>query len=672
MLKQSPTEVCAPLVPTARVVQQAGTPKDLSVMNYRNTHNPPASYEKLTVPLFVARYSSSLPVVIRVCRGFCGPTEDSSISEGDRFNIHFVKHTTVVTVECENGTRYNVPLNSAIPFGIMYDPHNDLNEALRGYRFDKISDLIQASPLPRVVRARKGHVGSTPENSLVANELLLLRKVTKKLMGKKELRVFSLTSGMEKVLGESVRGEFSTKPREVCLYLPELLKHVQDLFPHKAVLYGMTGSTAGASSIQAKLSASIVKLMHSSIETSLVATSANGLGLENSRLVSIPVELDILVCIVSTEETESRKKLHDDTRYIYSHFDPSQVNHYVKNATNSAHDTQSLLYTTIRCGHDAKGVELIKPTSVASLNQSPPALRARSRSMDEESSETSYNHFHRQHSSPIAMAGSVHQRPLPPTPFGCSPPVSSPLSASPLSSTSPPSSLPRAPAMEAIHEEPPQTSTVTPRRQRTPGYSYVDAFPMRCTVKGSGASTDGSGDSQICLRELDETVDFIQQQISSMDMTDDRTADDGLDSSCIYDVPSSRPAHGSTCTSTQVSDEKPLKECEGSLPELPSSLEDSCEMEPKRSAEDMHETRSIMEKNRQHLRTLNCLQVSLLHTDMHVALHMCIIECVDSGFALVMYMYMYRSPPLCIWSEICSHKYATASNVCLKHWLCLI
>lgn len=185
--------------------------------------------------------------------------------------------------------------------------------------------------------------------------------------------------------------------------------------------------------------------------------------------------------------------------------------------------------------------------------------------------------------------------------------------------------------MEAIREEPPQTSTVTPRGRRTPGYSYVDTFPMRCTVKGSGAggdsrlptgpekaeSTDGSGDGQICLRELDETVDFIQQQISSMDMTDDHTASSySLDPSYIYDVPSSRPACESTCSSSaQVSDEQPLEECEGSPPELPGSLEDSCEMEQKRSVDDMHETQSVMEKNRQHLRTLDCLQVSLLHTD---------------------------------------------------------
>ena len=502
MLRQGPTDLSAPHLPTTRVVQQAGTPAPPStVIDYRDVRTPiinTASYEKLTLPLFVARFNNSLPVVVRVCRGFCGPNEETSISEGDRFNVHFVKHTTVVAVECENGSQYKVPLNSAIPFGILYDPHNNENEALRGYRYEKVSDLIQADPLPRVVRARRAHTGSNPDNSLVANELLIVRRVTKKLR-KKELRVLSLTAGREKVLGESVKGEFSTKPREVCLYLPELLKHVQDLFPHKAVLYGITGGTA-QNSIQSKLSASVIKLMHSSIETSLVATSANSVEPENSRLVDIPVDLDILVRVVSFEENDSNQKLYEDTHYIYSHFDPSRLNPYVKSSGNSTYDTQSLLYTTVRWGQDTKGMQIVKPASVPATppRQSPPVPRARSRSLDEEGGEEKsecYHRVQRQYSSPMAItgAGSVRNRPLPPAPFSHSPPVSSsPLGSSP--SDSSPSSFPTAlqkmPTMGPIPEDR-QAHTQNHPRQRTPGYSYVDTFPMRCTVEGPGANSDG-------------------------------------------------------------------------------------------------------------------------------------------------------------------------------------
>ena len=643
-MQQGPTEV-SQLMPTVRVVQHAGMSNNApprSGNDFHNMHKSTPSYEKHTLPLFVARYSKSLPVVVRVCRGFCGATEDTSISEGDQFSIHFVKHTTVVAVKCDNGTQYNVPLNSAIPFGIMYNPHNDQDRSLRGYSFSKVSDLVQASPLPRVVRARKAHTGSTPESSLVANELLLLRRVTKKLMGKKELKVHSLTTGLEKTLGEGVRGEFSTKPREVCLYLPELLKHVQDLFPHKAVLYGV----ASQSGVEAKLSASVVTLTHSSIETSLVATSANGPGSEDSRLVNIPVDLDILVRVVNSDEVESSKKLHDDTRYIYSHFDPTRLNHYVKSSVDSAHDTQSLLYTTVRWGHDTKGVELVQPASIPGVvppNQSPPVPRARTRSMDGNEPSDLYHRIQRQHSSPMPMTGSHRQRPLPATPFGCSPPASSsPLSSSPLSSSpgaTPPSSssssssassfpTQRMPTMEAITEEPQRAATTSAKR-RTPGYSYVDAFPMRCTVEApvagadvlsaqnpdqaASSQTDGSAGAQVCERDLDSVISDLEQQFVSLGIEANTPS-----SFYTYDVPSNRPAY--VQTQSRESSEGLIQERDISVPDIPGSLESSCEADVRRSRESLQSQESrasvdsaasqnVVESNRQQLRTLDCLQV---------------------------------------------------------------
>ena len=386
LLSTSPAVRAAPVVikPPGGGSQRSRTVGDYcdTTELQRSAHHS----EKLTLAIFAGRYHDVLPLSVRVCRGYCGPNEETSISEGDRFNMHFIKQTTVVAMEYENLNRYNVPLNSSIPFGIIYESHLKQSEALRGYRFEKVSDILQSDVLPKVIRSRRAHRGAGPDSSIAANELLLVRKATKKIMGKPSLKVLSLTAGKEKTLLENCIGHFSTKPREVCLYLPEIVKHLPDIFPCKAVMFN---NDSGA--VYAKLSTSVVRLLHSSIETSLVATSALEEDTENARLLDIPIDLDILVRVVTSDELETRK-LYTDTTYLYNHFDPAKLCPYVnKVKSHVAHETQSLLYTTVRIGGqgDHKGVEVKKPAKVPAV---PPRQNVPSRP-------------------------DIKQRPLPPEPF---------------------------------------------------------------------------------------------------------------------------------------------------------------------------------------------------------------------------------------------------------------
>ena len=287
-----------------------------------------------------------------------------SISEGDHFSIHFVKHTTVVAIECENGNKFNVPLNSAVHFGLLYDPYDNHSEAVKGYKFEKVSDILRMPKLPLVVRARKCHQGSNPESSIAANELLVLRRVRTKLMGRKELKLYSVTTGREKTLNDNCIGHFSTKPREVSMYIPEIVKHVPDVFPCKAVLFNIAGSAALP--LPSKLSISAVTLMHSSINTSLVATSVLERDLENAKLLDIPIDLDILVRVVGTGEMEAWR-LHKDTSYLYDNFNPANLCPYVSKATSqSAHETQSEFYVNVCPEQKEKyqGIKVTKPQAI--------------------------------------------------------------------------------------------------------------------------------------------------------------------------------------------------------------------------------------------------------------------------------------------------------------------
>ena len=54
--------------------------------------------EELAPSQFVKKYQDEFPLKVRVCKGFYGHSERTSVSEGDSFNIHFVKHTKVIVL----------------------------------------------------------------------------------------------------------------------------------------------------------------------------------------------------------------------------------------------------------------------------------------------------------------------------------------------------------------------------------------------------------------------------------------------------------------------------------------------------------------------------------------------------------------------------------------------
>ena len=373
--------------------------------------------EKLSLSKFLSLYHKEFPIQVRVCKGYCGPSEDTSISEGDRFNVHFVKYTTIVTVEYDNGSRYHIPLNSAVPFGIVYNPENNLSDALKGYRFETVSELLRMSTLPVVIFARKSFQSSSPDSSISANEALLVRKVLSKRLGtKQQLKVFSLKENREKVLSSNCAGNFSTRPKDVCLFLPEILKHLPDIFPCKAVLYNvnslaadrsasMSGGLPNRAGSMTKFgSASVVTMMHSSIETSIVAASALEQDMANARLLDIPIDLNILVRVEHIADEDETQRLYEDTTFIYEHFDPSKLCDFKSSLANSP-DTQSQFYTNVHFGREKDGVDLAAPRVINPTTGQPNVRGSKSSSAPEE-----HYQVPRKSSDPIPIENVSHSR----------------------------------------------------------------------------------------------------------------------------------------------------------------------------------------------------------------------------------------------------------------------
>lgn len=275
---------------------------------------PMAGHEKLTIAKFTSQYVKSFPLKFTVCKGYYGPSEDLKFSEGDRFQAHSVKQSTVVNIEYDNGIREHIPTNSSIPFALLFDPYNNTKEAMKGYRFEKVSELVQLPVLPPVLWSRKSYHGSTPDSSVSANELLIVRRVKSRLVGRQQLKVYSHTQKKEKTLYTSCVGSFSTKPRDIALYLSDILKHMPDIFPCRAVMLNpeVDASTAQSLAPQLRAGPCIVTLMHSSIDTSLVISSTLRQG-PQAKMLEIPIDLGIMVKVDEAAKEHDADPMYEDT-----------------------------------------------------------------------------------------------------------------------------------------------------------------------------------------------------------------------------------------------------------------------------------------------------------------------------------------------------------------------
>ena len=322
--------------------------------------------EPMSLGDFMTRHSSSLPLRVRVDKGFCGAEERCVISAGDIYNIHFIKRTKVVSMKDSGNGQYTIPLNSAIEFGPLYDPHHNFKEAFKGFTFDAVADILALKgPLPKLLRVTRAHQGSDPKSSVEEGELLIVKKAARTgVMRKPVLKVFSVTAKEEKTLFDDCIGQFTTHPYSAHTFLPEILQQIPDPFPMAAMLYI---SSETSDDLPVHLTSEVVNLSHSSIETSLIATScwegSVAPSEEENIPIEIPIHLDIEVTIISSEESQNQQ-LFSDTRDLYEKFDPSKVQNYKDAPSGNEYAAQSTIYRVVRHGYEREGLELEKPALV--------------------------------------------------------------------------------------------------------------------------------------------------------------------------------------------------------------------------------------------------------------------------------------------------------------------
>lgn len=95
-----------------------------------------------------------------------------------------------------NGTQFSIPFNSAISFGIVYNPFNEPIDAVRHYSFTSVGEIITCKFPPHIIRATKEFISKNPKNSVKKEEILIVKRICQ--IGKKKkqhLRVHSLLTG---------------------------------------------------------------------------------------------------------------------------------------------------------------------------------------------------------------------------------------------------------------------------------------------------------------------------------------------------------------------------------------------------------------------------------------------------------------------------------------------
>ena len=361
-------------------IVQHDTSKPLQVQDVRPIiQRTEVLSEAMSLEELVSRYTDKFPLRMRIVKGFCGSTLRTTIATTETYDVHFVKKTKVIIVKDTAHTQYSIPLNSAIEFGLVFNPENKLNRATEGYTYRKVVDIIALSTMPKVIYSQLAIRGNDDKSTVFAKEILIIKGVHKpKHRGKRSLKVFSMMSRSEKILPEGYCGQFSTQPFLVKLHLSDIMEYLPDPFPADALMsvdYDLfCKRTAELRDIPVNIFTQnkIVKLCSCKVETSLVSTiddsnSSSRVICDEKVIFDIPIteELDeIEVAVVEAENVDDVERLYTKTNDIFESFNPSKVLSCKDASTETSYSTQSFMYKAVRPGCEKVGVNIVEPSSI--------------------------------------------------------------------------------------------------------------------------------------------------------------------------------------------------------------------------------------------------------------------------------------------------------------------
>ena len=324
----------------------------------RGTRNGTSVSKSINLCEFVSAYSDRLPVNIVAQTGYYGANSNLQISAGEKLHVHLTRTTDVVIAanDLQGRETYSIPLNSSCQFSIIYNPHEKMSEAMKGYVFKGVKKLASADSLPKIVCAltawKRGKI------TVDVNEVL----VVKNSNDRNELQVFSVTCSQSKWLPFDCRSILSTDPQLIPMYLLDIVSNVSEAFPCQVLMQAAEGMSE-------LLGSSHLVLLKATSETTLHCSYPG----TNDRF-DLPVDLPTVTVTICEDEDETEKfQLYESTINIISTYNPLYVSCCRDDVSKNMYETQSKIYASIREGYESEGVYI--NVSQALLKQSKAGVR---------------------------------------------------------------------------------------------------------------------------------------------------------------------------------------------------------------------------------------------------------------------------------------------------------
>ena len=261
---------------------------------------------------FIEQYSHCLPAYVKVVESTL--TTGSGIRVNEIYNVHFVTGAGGISMIDDKGFLVLVSTDSSTQFGIVYNPHKDLNGAVKGYSFESVDDVVRATLLPRVLCACETYKSSNPSSSVEAGEVLIVQKVVIGLQPKTSaLTVYNIRDGTTKNLQSDCKGYFSTDPSRIQLNVSAILQHVPSVLPTVAMMY-LAGQGCGAIISEPTK----VTLLQHHAKPCLVSTTApsSGRDRDQHQFVEIPLDSSVRMMVLRAnfrhDATSTAKTNHAD------------------------------------------------------------------------------------------------------------------------------------------------------------------------------------------------------------------------------------------------------------------------------------------------------------------------------------------------------------------------
>lgn len=134
------------------------------------------SYGELETHEIVNQYSNHLPLKVVVSKGVYGMEERYSLASSDMCIIHHIKRRELIQIQDPmRNKEFSVPLNTAIKFGVLYNPNNMDREAMKGFEFKYVSDILAETRMPKMGLA---HLKDPDILGMKSAEVLVVKDVS--------------------------------------------------------------------------------------------------------------------------------------------------------------------------------------------------------------------------------------------------------------------------------------------------------------------------------------------------------------------------------------------------------------------------------------------------------------------------------------------------------------